>query len=31
MFDDDGKDVWPGQNWKFPDGETVHVGAIMHL
>lgn len=23
------KDVWPGQDWRFPDGEVVHVGAIM--
>jgi hypothetical protein len=22
------RDVYPGQDWRFPDGETVHVGAI---
>jgi hypothetical protein len=22
------QDVWPGQDWRFPDGDTWHVGAI---
>lgn len=23
------KDVWPGQDWRFPDGKTWHVGALV--
>ncbi|MCW2228055.1 hypothetical protein QIH87_49985 (plasmid) [Bradyrhizobium elkanii] len=23
------RDIYPGQDWRFPDGETVHVGAIV--
>ena len=23
------RDVWPGQDWMMPDGDVVHVGAVM--
>lgn len=23
------RDVYPGQDWKFPDGEVWHIGAVM--